>query len=524
MTNKDCKKVHQIWLAEGEGRQLTLLEEATVENHMDHCPSCLVERRVVQSIQSAHITDPPPTLDELTRRRQMDQALHQVAALERSTFSGADRVLAPNRNRLLIGFGMGFAAAAVALVLGVVLVDSRTDNPTSQDPATATPLSGDIMLATGEVRVSGVGGDASALGRHSTIEIDDGTAVAQLETGIKLRLAKRSNLFFKAVNRRQLDLNLRQGELFVHVDPSRDGPPLVVSTPHGRVRVLGTVFSVDVDSENTVVRVYRSSVEVVDALGNTQTIRQGQSFVVGQGTIEQIDEKNIAAAEGQLRMLDLVVAPDAVELAVSSLPLGATLRVDGIELGETPLTSMVRPGTREVVITRPGHESVRELMHLVPGTKVSRMFELSESGLPVVRPAPRSPAMVDRPRARTPEDLVGLARSHRQTGRWKEALRAYQHLIERFPNSALGRAALVSMGQIQLERLGRPESALRSFDQYLRIAGHGTLAQEAAFGRTQALRALGRHTAERSSLRAFLRDFPDAIQVPRVQERLDQLK
>jgi len=327
----------------------------------------------------------------------------------------------------------------------------------------------------------------------------------------------------------KLNLDLRKGEIVADVDPKRHGPPFVVQTPHGRVRVTGTVFSVDVDADHTVVRVLRGRVEATDASGQVRTLKLGQSLAIGQGAVAQISQEEIALADERLQLLDLVIAPDAAELDVTSLPHGAVLTVDGIELGTTPIAAMVRPGARNRALNMDGHESVKELLHVSPGSKVTRVFELKELDLDeseAIARKPRSVRRATRPsdQADTPEALLKLAQSHLKAGRWSKAIQTYEVLAEQYPNSALGRTALVSMGMTQLERVGRYRDALRSFNRYLKTTRRGTNALEASWGRARALRALGNREAERKALREFLRDFPEAIQAPSAQERLDQLQ
>jgi hypothetical protein len=80
--------------------------------------------------------------------------------------------------------------------------------------------------------------------------------------------------------------------------------------------------------------------------------------------------------------------------------------------------------------------------------------------------------------------------------------------------------ARVSLGTLELDRLGQPAAALRSFEAYLAARPRGPLAEEAAHGRAQALRALGRTCDEIRALRAFLRDHPAALHHRRAARRL----
>lgn len=111
-----------------------------------------------------------------------------------------------------------------------------------------------------------------------------------------------------------------------------------------------------------------------------------------------------------------------------------------------------------------------------------------------------------RPRNQPPaDDLLTRARALRAKGDLGGAAQAYERLVEAHPRSALALAALLSLGEVQLER-GRARAALAAFDRYLKRSG--PLAEEASFGRIRALRALDRDAAADAATAAFLRRWP----------------
>ena len=132
-------------------------------------------------------------------------------------------------------------------------------------------------------------------------------------------------------------------------------------------------------------------------------------------------------------------------------------------------------------------------------------------------PTPSAPA----PPAASASDLLELARQERAQRRYAAAALAYRKLEQSFPGSAEARAALVSLGQLQLGQLGQPEAALRSFQAYLTAPGQ--LQQEAEHGSILALQKLGRKAEERRAIDAFLARYPKSVQAGALQERLKQL-
>lgn len=116
-----------------------------------------------------------------------------------------------------------------------------------------------------------------------------------------------------------------------------------------------------------------------------------------------------------------------------------------------------------------------------------------------------------------PRDMLAYARSLRANGDFAQAADVYRKIHAQNPQSASGRAALVSLGDLLLT-LHDPQGALHAFDAYL--TGGGALAQEAAFGRVRALRGLNRAGDEQRAIEHFLATYPDAPQSRVLRARL----
>lgn len=101
------------------------------------------------------------------------------------------------------------------------------------------------------------------------------------------------------------------------------------------------------------------------------------------------------------------------------------------------------------------------------------------------------------------------------------AIRKYSALVRHHPRSAQARAARVSLGRLQLSS-GRAKKALAQFDRYLESSGGG-LRREAELGRIDALRTLGRTTAHRRAVEAFLEAHPNTVHAGRLRKQLEAL-
>ena len=114
-------------------------------------------------------------------------------------------------------------------------------------------------------------------------------------------------------------------------------------------------------------------------------------------------------------------------------------------------------------------------------------------------------------------DTLEYARALRAGGDFQRAADVYRRIHAANPQSPSGRAALVSLGELLLS-LHDAQGALSTFDSYL--AGGGPLAQEAAFGRARALRALNRPADERKAIDRFVAAYPNAPQSRILRARL----
>jgi hypothetical protein len=135
---------------------------------------------------------------------------------------------------------------------------------------------------------------------------------------------------------------------------------------------------------------------------------------------------------------------------------------------------------------------------------------------PAPEPAPAPRKAVTRPVVHASAgEMLAQARALTHAKKLGPAAAAYESLIEQHPASAEARAASVSLGRVQLSR-GKPKQALVAFDRYLE-GGSGTLAEEAHWGRIQALHALGRARDRDAATAAFASKFPGSMYLPKAK-------
>jgi TolA-binding protein len=118
-------------------------------------------------------------------------------------------------------------------------------------------------------------------------------------------------------------------------------------------------------------------------------------------------------------------------------------------------------------------------------------------------------------------DLFVAANAARRSGDRKRAIRLYQELQQRHPESAEAKLSHATLGKLLLDSED-PTDALESFDHYLEGA-QGSLSEEALVGRAQALQRLGRKDEEKAAWRQLLAKFPKSIHAARARGRLAEL-
>lgn len=153
-------------------------------------------------------------------------------------------------------------------------------------------------------------------GERRTLTLDDGTRIA-LNTGTAVDVA---------YGRQWRLIRLRAGEILITSghrslpDGSMDMRPLVVETAEGRVRAVGTRFSVQQHSGSSAVSVFEGAVEITPdaARADALVLRAGQSATFGTAAVgdpSHADERSMAWTDGLIVAQDRVLSEFIAELA-----------------------------------------------------------------------------------------------------------------------------------------------------------------------------------------------------------------
>ncbi len=528
MKTGDCRKTQKIWLADQDRRSIS--QAKLFEAHLKDCPSCRLELEVYELAALDDSCLPAPPLDELCRRRWLDAALEKAENPHPESRGQLPSLSSKDTPRIRRRLVIGAIAASVVFVsmLSFLLMDSKQEAnyPADDNSSRESPVesNGRVLLLAGKVEVS----DSPKM-RHGEIhagqslEVADGHVALSLVQGVSLIAKNSTSLFIDCINSQCVGVTLHRGHILVEVSPERKGTPFFIDTRAGRIVVTGTALGVTVEEETVQVEVYRGSVLLEEKDGTSRRLGFGKLSEFGTTTLLSIDEEQMKAATGQMRIVDLLDDTTGATLDVQSSPSGALVLLDDVVVGRTPFHAVLRPGHRTLALELEGYDSIKELIDLSSDTTRSRTFLLSRSEKSDKEQEKQSHEILEASPP-SPETLLETAQKHRKAGRWQRAEVAYRTLVRYYPKRAEARSSLISLGFIQLEHLHLPGKALKSYNLYLKRAPSGPLAQEAAFGRAMALRALGRRDAEIEALKRFIEQYPLASQQSRARKRLSMLE
>ncbi|MBN1771351.1 MAG: protein kinase [Deltaproteobacteria bacterium] len=173
--------------------------------------------------------------------------------------------------------------------------------------------------------------------------------------------------------------------------------------------------------------------------------------------------------------------------------------------------------------------------HPVGGARAADGREASTSSSPALTDRPSAPpdpdpagpdaSAADPSAGGNPStELLALARRRRATRDWTGAADAFRELLANHPGTSEARTALVGLADLCQGQLGDPAQALGLYVRYLADAGGGALAEQARYGRAQALGRLGRTAEEAAAWRDYLERHADSARAPAARARLTELE
>jgi hypothetical protein len=432
------------------------------------------------------------------------------------------------------------AAAALAVVAGAIdlahrlrsadAVDTKVSDSVSQKPAAVANARCEVVLASGQVFIVRAGEETRAslglgdgpLVAGDGIRTGDGHACLTIDPGIDVCLDSSSEVQVASLASNGVSIRVNRGlavASLTHRAPTEsfsmfaDG---VTAVAHGTIYALE--HRVEAGAVASDVFVLEGRVEVRADASPTAELVQAHVQWRRHGSEPRVLEATGRSQEGHLggliepRALWQTNALGTVEVLGDATAQQSTkITIDDQGPFWLPLQSFAPAGSHRIALWQGDRRQGDIEFRLVAGEHQRVM--LPE---PVARRAATRPSI-------DPEVFLEDARRALEQGRAEDALAAYKRLRRALPGSAEAATVLVTMGNLELDKLGSPAAALTDFDAYLGHEG-GTLRPEAMAGKIHSLRALGRPDDERVAIRDYLSLFPDGFEAPALRQRLSSLE
>ncbi len=178
------------------------------------------------------------------------------------------------RGRKRIRTVLAFAAAAlIAVIISFAVL---RESPYERGIAPKVALSDNSAIDVGDVIELGTDLRSTGVLR---LEYLDGTTV---------QLDGNSRILVQETERRKR-LTLTSGQCIIDASPQPADAPIVLSTPHMTVRVLGTRFVLNVNSSESVVQMNEGTVDVEPVKGEARQVRAGEFACATKDNLEAGD-------------------------------------------------------------------------------------------------------------------------------------------------------------------------------------------------------------------------------------------
>jgi tetratricopeptide (TPR) repeat protein len=392
----------------------------------------------------------PDELSSTDARRMVRQAL----------IAGAARQRARNERRSwwLAGGGLLFSLASACVLLWI------------GQPRSARPRAVVVSRAA-----------------QTGAEVEARPMRLQLPGGDTLVAAAGAQFELQRMDATERAIRLSNGSALFEVEPLQAGQAFVVVTPHARVRVHGTVFSVAVNHGRTSVRVYEGVVSVVDDARPELSLGVGQSYASDGQVLDPeatpllADAREVVARRAEQRAAQLASGP-----APDSPPQAATPATPGAPLpAAAPLQAQTPPAS---LCEARAWLHAGELQRALDAARDAPQVSVEHAGWCLVE-----------------------ADALRSMGRHAEAAQAYMAAVASSTGGARAQAGYKAAAEY-LRELADARSALAA----LSLAGvdaQGSALRERGMSlRIEAMRALGEPIDDVA--KRYLLEFPDSAGAP----------
>ena len=489
--------------------------------HLRRCADCRRVHRLLLAVYEDPFQDlPEPTPAEHAR------AFRRI--LERTD---AHPVVGRRRWRALpsvppVPAGLGVAAAALLVVVAVRTAGAPADPASDTDGAESFATPGDVEDDTGGIDHPAQG-FARRLAGSASVDAPDARASTgtvypvgsrfrvPLTSSLQLALAGKvvanftpgTEVTWQEASPQVIRVRLDRGLVAMRYDRKPADPILEVVTPQTVVRVVGTVFTVQVDHEkNTTVSVLRGEVEVLDSARTDvlADVQAGYRYDHRAGTFSDVGRTEVAAA--------LPISGDETALATGTVPVEWV--VPGLsEEPEARRLSAVPAGAPEAVPTvlDIARRPARPVRPTTEDDGAELLAELMED-------AARSRRAEIRRMLRTCRSLYA------DPDERYRAAACLAQFLKRYGHSPLAVEGYLLVGMLRMDYALDFDAADIAFEEFLRRAPDHPRAELARYRLWLSAVEDGRISQALDRAREYLRRYPNGRYVGRILERFPELK
>jgi hypothetical protein len=339
---------------------------------------------------------------------------------------------------------------------------------------------------------------------------------------------------------RLLEIGLLSGTLAVRYDRSPGDPILQIRTPSVLVRVVGTVFTVAVDSRGrTTVSVLRGRVDVLDPRTGRSlaSVDAGFRFASADSSYRELGRREVAAAlplleqselrismskDGELTFEESAREPGQIPTSwtvpgLSDDPTERTLdRVRDPEADASLQPS--RPRVASATLSTSSQQSVGA--HSDPPLNVA-----GDGGEEATRRLIRGYAKAERDRKAAVESRLERCRELQAEPETRfKAARCLGDFMRDYGDQPEAVEGLLMLGTLRMDFAHDYQSATRNFEEFLRRAPRHPKAELARYKLVLAEIEAGYIDRAIQRARAYLHQYPDGEYVGRVLQRFPELK
>ena len=199
---------------------------------------------------------------------------------------------------------------------------------------------------------------------------ENATCIVQVDEGSNFILSEKTRLAIHKADSRVIEFYLQEGSIVASVSKRKRNQSFSIATPDARCKVVGTVFSVSVrkDSDNkniTNLTVIEGEVAIFDKKDPavSEQVKTGQTVFMQNSILTDPHQ----ASDDQLNVHSTSVLKIAAEMSkeetvpsglldIKSNPPGATIFIEDMYIGKTPMALNYPAGNYELKLTLPGYE------------------------------------------------------------------------------------------------------------------------------------------------------------------------